>query len=98
MHRGKRETHLLTDDDASPGLSRPPATAVPQRLALDQIHPEADAPVVLVCAVDGDDVRVPDAREPAGLVEDAGREVASATSGFRSFSATGDPARCRGRG
>ena len=40
-----------------------------ERLAAHQLHPQADAVVVLLGAVDLHDVRVADARQPARLFE-----------------------------
>ena len=60
-----------------------------ERLALDQVHPEADPPVVPVGAVDHHDVGVSDANELAGLVQNLCGDSRAATSGLRSFSARG---------
>ena len=50
--------------------------AAAQRLlecaALDELHPQTDAPVDGLCAVDRDDIRVADAREQPPFLDDGG--------------------------
>ena len=43
-----------------------------ERAALDELHPEADAPADALRAVDGDDVRMADAREQPAFLDDRG--------------------------
>ena len=44
-----------------------------ERETFDPLHPQADGSLVLVDAVDGDDVRMPDTREQAAFLDDASR-------------------------
>ena len=46
-----------------------------QRLAVDQLHPQARLAAVVLGAVDGDDVRMADARQGAGLAQRRGGAV-----------------------
>ena len=56
---------------------------------LDELHPQPDAPVDAIRAVDRDDVRMADAREQPPLVDHVGRDRIESDSTRRiSFSAT----------
>ena len=70
MDRGERPAEVLADRGSLPG-AQPSALAelffeVP---AVNQLHPGADAPIVLVCAVDLHHVLVADSRERPGLAQ-----------------------------
>ena len=72
MHGRKRRAQILTDDDRFARTERAAGVDdVLERFAFDVLHPEPDAAVVLLGAVDLNDVRMPDAREPARLVQHA---------------------------
>ena len=43
-----------------------------ERAALDELHPQTDAPVDGLCAVDGDDIWMADAREQPPFLDDGG--------------------------
>ena len=49
-----------------------------QREAVDELHPQADDAVVPIDAVDGDHVRVPDARQQPSFLDDFSRPRGSA--------------------
>src|SRR4030095_9208064 len=59
-----------------------PAQEIRERFALDEIHPEADAAVVHVGAVDGHHVWMPDAGEAPRFVKNARRKIGSGDGGL----------------
>ena len=70
MHGSQRSTHLLADADrfaSAHSSSRDPRC---ERLAVDEVHPEADATVVTIGSMNGDDVDVTNARELARFVQE----------------------------
>ena len=76
MQRGQRAAQVDADAGHFPRAHR---TGVAdhrgQRLALDELHPDADLLVVLIGAVDDDDVGVADAGEVTGFGEGRDRVV-----------------------
>ena len=71
VHRRDGAAHVDADDRRLPWIQR---AARPddarQREALDELHPQANDAVVPIDAVDGDHVRVPDARQQPSFLDD----------------------------
>ena len=76
MDSGERATQLLADVGRFARAETSFADPLLERLPLDQVHPEADASVVTVGAVDRDHVGMPHAYELARFVQNLRRRDA----------------------
>ena len=73
VHGGERGAQIEADERRFARAERAARLhGLLERLAAHELHPQADATVVLLGAVDLHDVRVTHAREPPRLFEDAG--------------------------
>ena len=70
-HRAQRDDRLQPAERAA---ALHPVLGDLERFAAQQLHPQPDAPVMLRDAVDGDDVRMANAREQPALGRDARRQ------------------------
>ena len=66
---GQRSTQFLADIGGFTGAETSGSDTLFQCLSFYEVHPEADPAVMTVGAMNHDDVRVPDAHELAGLVQ-----------------------------
>ena len=72
VHRRERRTQIEADEGRLAGAERASRLdGLLERLAAHELHPQADAAVVLLGAIHLDDVGVAHAREPARLFEQA---------------------------
>ena len=77
VHSGERGAQIETDERGFARAERPAALhRLPKRLAAHELHPQADAIVVLLGTVDLHDVRVAHAGKPPRLFENAGVRLA----------------------
>ena len=70
VHRRQRATELDADVDRLAGAEALRLGELFERPALHEIHPQTDAAVLVVGAVDAHHVRVPDLGQQPGFVED----------------------------
>ena len=72
MDRGERMAELLPDPCGFAGCERPMhLQQLLERAAVDELHPDADPVVVLLGAVDNDDVGMTETGEEPRFLEDA---------------------------
>ena len=76
MHRRHRATELETDADSFGGAEHLPLVEdLLERVAANELHPQADLISNLLGTVDGDHVRMPHAGEQSAFVDDGGRRA-----------------------
>jgi hypothetical protein len=69
MYRGQCFAHFLTDIRRFACAQAALRDARRQRLTIDEVHPEADPPVVAIGAVHGHDIGVANSREFSRLMK-----------------------------
>lgn len=74
---------LQSDLDGLPGSQRPAAQPLPERLALQQFHHQVGRSLVCPEVENGEDVRMGERRQGAGLLLEAGQAVRVRAEGLR---------------
>src|ERR1041385_5468479 len=70
VHRGHGATEVLSDDHGLRGAANAFALDdLRQRRAVDEIHPESESAAMFVGTVNGDDIRMSDARERSRFMQ-----------------------------